>query len=223
MLPPGKNSGRTTNESVENASRRAAERSSDGGVAELRRAPRRRTPAGTRARPARPTARRRRRGPSRSSGCRAAAAGRSSPRSSEPRVMAMLSQRRPPPAHLERGPRGRDDPPVEVVRRARALAGDHRRAERVARRAQRAERLALVRLDQPLQHLAAAAHRGLLGVDAADGEPVLGVVRRGTSPTAASRSAGSSRCRARRGRRPRRRPRASPSRPGCPRRATARG
>ena len=68
-------------------------------------------------------------------------------------------------AHLLRGRpllRRRAQPPVEVVRRAGALAGDHRGAERVARRAQRAERRALVRLDQPLQHLAAAADRRLL-------------------------------------------------------------
>ena len=45
----------------------------------------------------------------------------------------------------------------------------------------RAERRALVRLDQPLQHLAAAADRRLLGADVADLEAVLGVVRRGSA------------------------------------------
>ena len=67
------------------------------------------------------------------------------------------------------------EPPVEVVRGAGALAGHHGGAERVARRALLAERRALVRLDQPLQHLAAAAHARFLGVDAGHLEAVLGV------------------------------------------------
>src|SRR3954468_9686773 len=56
-------------------------------------------------------------------------------------------------------------PPVLVIRRAGALGADHRGAERVARGALAAERGALVRLDQPLQHLPGAADGGLLGVD----------------------------------------------------------
>src|SRR3954451_15659175 len=66
-------------------------------------------------------------------------------------------------------------PPIEVVRGASALTRDHGGAERVAWRAQRPEGRALVRLDQPLQHLAAAAVRRLLGADARDLEAQLGV------------------------------------------------
>src|SRR6476646_6098164 len=64
---------------------------------------------------------------------------------------------------------------VEVIGRARALARHHRRAERGTRRALLAERGALVRLDQTLQHLTAAAQRRLLGVDVADVEAVFGI------------------------------------------------
>src|SRR5690606_768235 len=53
-----------------------------------------------------------------------------------------------------RPPRGRAAPVVEV-RRARALARYHARADRRLRRARGAERLALPRLERALQHLAA--------------------------------------------------------------------
>ena len=158
---------------------------------------RRRRPARRDARPARPTSGRRRRGPSRRAGCPAAAAGTSSPRSPRAgRRSATVSDT----GRLPRRATGSEQPAVEVVRRAGALAGHHGGAERVARRALLAERRALVRLDQPLQHLAAAADGRLLGVDA--GAPRSGTRRRtrGTSPTAASRCPGSRRCRASPGR-----------------------
>src|SRR4051812_3103718 len=66
-------------------------------------------------------------------------------------------------------------PPVEVVGRAGALGADHRGAEWIARCALAAEGGALVRFDQPLQHLAGAADRGLLGGDALDIEADLSV------------------------------------------------
>ena len=203
MLPPGKNSGRTTNESVEKAIRPSADiehrRVAEAGerrVAVARQEHvvdqlgRHRAAAAVAHHDGRAVAQRQRAGP-------ALEAGQVRRRRAE---LDLLNQRSSPPACRCRASGQHRQPPVEVVRRTRALARDHRGAERVARRAQRPEGLALVRLDQALEHLAAAADRRLLGVDVADGEAVLGVVPRGTSPRAASRSAGSSRCRARRGR-----------------------
>src|SRR3954447_13360835 len=63
---------------------------------------------------------------------------------------------------------GEREAPVEGVRRARSLTGHHGRAERVPWRALLAESRAVVRLDQTLQHLAAAADVGLGRVDPAD-------------------------------------------------------
>src|SRR4051812_34151032 len=71
---------------------------------------------------------------------------------------------------------GHVQPPVEVVRGAGSLTGDHGGSERRARGAQGAEGLALVRLEQPLENLSAAALGGFLGPDAVDREAVLGVV-----------------------------------------------
>src|SRR6185437_13116898 len=64
---------------------------------------------------------------------------------------------------------------VRVVGGARTFGRHHRGAERVARRALLAERRALVRLDQALQHLAGAAQWRLVGADVADREAVFGV------------------------------------------------
>src|SRR5664279_5163629 len=49
--------------------------------------------------------------------------------------------------------------PVEVVRSAGTFGGHHGGSQRIARRALLAERVALVRLDQPLKHLSGAAER----------------------------------------------------------------
>ncbi len=125
MLPPGKNSGRTTKESVENASRGAAQRPRRPSRP-ARRRPRRRTPAGTGARPARPdmappppwpmtmVGRVAQRQP-----------GRPSRRVRSVPDWAQASTRSPASRRLQ--------PAVEVVGGAGALGRDHRRAERVAR------------------------------------------------------------------------------------------
>src|SRR6476659_8626707 len=57
-----------------------------------------------------------------------------------------------------RGPHhriGQGETSIQVVRRAGSLAGDHRCAQRIARRAFLAESSTLVRFDQALQYLAA--------------------------------------------------------------------
>ena len=81
--------------------------------------------------------------------------------------------------HGAQSPRRRDSLTracaVAVVRRARALGRDHRRAQRLLRRAARAERRALVRLLQPLQDQAADALRRLLGARCRRRRTALGV------------------------------------------------
>ncbi len=67
-------------------------------------------------------------------------------------------------------------PPVGVVRRARPLRRHHRRPQRRLRRAFLAERRAVVRLLQPLEHLPADAQRRLLRLDVVHFEEPLGVV-----------------------------------------------
>src|SRR5512144_2471597 len=71
--------------------------------------------------------------------------------------------------------RGAADTAVEIVRGAGALAAHHGGAERGAGGAGRPEGRALVRIDEALQHLTAAAHRRLRRPDAGDVEPLLGV------------------------------------------------
>ena len=155
IVPPGKNSGCTTNESVEKASRTPAD-VDDGGVAQPRSA-------------AAPNAGRNR--------CSISSPDIAPPPPC-PITMVGLSrsgtgQTQEPKSNADgRPPLGvhrrfahdvslgvQLQPPVQVVGGAGALGGDHRGAERVARRALLAERGALVRLDQPLQHLAGPADR----------------------------------------------------------------
>src|SRR5664279_2029465 len=73
------------------------------------------------------------------------------------------------------GHRGELQTPVEVVGGARALGGHHGGAQRVPRRAFPAEGGAFVRLDQALQHLTGAAQGRFDGPDSSDIETVLRV------------------------------------------------
>ena len=153
--PPGKNSGRTTKVSVENASRTPPISTTAESVSPPPASPAERRHEevldqfGRHLATAAVTHRRR-------AGCPAAAAGRSSPRSRGP---CRSRSQTPAASRLDHRQR---QPAVQVVGRTGALAGHHGGAERIARRALLAERCALVRLDQPLQHLAAAADRRLL-------------------------------------------------------------
>src|SRR5262249_50711771 len=65
---------------------------------------------------------------------------------------------------------------VLVVGGARALGGDHRRAERAPRRALASERRAVARLLQAAEDQAAHAERRLMRLDGVDLEALLGVV-----------------------------------------------
>ena len=163
MVPPGKTSGLTTNESVENASRTpptstTAESPIPASAADPNAGRNRCSMSSADIAPPPPW-------PITMFGESRSGAGHTH---SSMSMVARASAASQALRHLE--------PPIQVVRRARALGRNHRRAKRIARRAQGAERRALVRLDQALQHLTGAAHRGLLGVDVGDGEPVLGVV-----------------------------------------------
>ena len=90
---------------------------------------------------------------------------------------------------------------VGVVRGAGALSGDHGRAERMLRIAERAEGGAVVRLFDAPQDLAADADLGLQRGDLGDVEELFGVVRGRTLHAGGSRSWGWCRCRAICGRR----------------------
>ena len=81
-------------------------------------------------------------------------------------------------------------PPVVVVGGARAFGRDHRRAQRRLRRALRAERRAVVRLLQPLQHLPADADRRLLRAGCSRPRRCARRRDRGTRSSACSRSWG---------------------------------
>src|SRR3954447_18523949 len=70
------------------------------------------------------------------------------------------------------------EPPVVVIGRAGALAGDHARPDRPLRGARGPEHLALERLDHALEDLAALAGLRVGDADAGDGEAALGVVVR---------------------------------------------
>src|SRR6478672_393409 len=173
MLPPGKNSGRTTKESVENARRdpptsSTAESASCASEASAKLGRKTCSTSSPDMAPPPPC-------PITMVGLSRSGSGQVQPSKlgADPvRVSGSANG-----AHLPGVARGGQlHPPVEVVGGARALAGHHGRAEGVPRGAQGAERRALVRLDQALQHLAAAAHGGLLGVDVAHPEALLGVV-----------------------------------------------
>src|SRR4051794_1719628 len=169
MLPPGKNSGRTTKESVEKATRvpptdRTAESVSSPVVPNAGRKRCSTSSADIAPPPPCPICTV---GESRSgTGQLHAARSSTGPAGRCPFGSATAAARR----RLEQL-----QPAVQVVGGAGALGADHGRAERGARRALPAERRALVRLDQPLQDLAGPADRRLVGVHAADVEPGLGV------------------------------------------------
>ena len=108
------------------------------------------------------------------------------------------------------------EPAVQVVRRARPLGRDHRGTKRIARCALLPNAAHSCGLIRPCSTSPDAAHRRLVGVDVADREPVFGIELAVPAGTAATRSAGSCRCRARPGRSPRTRPSASPWRRALP-------